>query len=145
LTAWITNTLVRKYALVLWSSLNYTTNSPFTSEANFGSFIDTYLIPGAQDHINSYCNRDFDVDYPSTIPDAIKDICARAASNMVQYLVMNRTGPLIRISDYRISMPEQDVLPDDLKKLLEPWVAASTVYVKATSYQTGTLADRWDE
>jgi hypothetical protein len=68
------------------------------------------------------------VDYPSAIPDAIKDICARATSNMVQYLVMNKTGPLIRISDYKISMPQQDVLPDDLKKLLEPWVT----YVKTT-------------
>jgi hypothetical protein len=129
MTHWVGAGEVRQYALVKWDSLNYdTTNKIFATESDFDDFLEAYLIPRAQGHINAFCHRDFDVDYPSTIPDAIKDICARATSNMIQYLVMNRAGPLIKVSDYKISMPEQDVLPDDLKKLLEPWVT----YVKTT-------------
>ena len=29
------------------------------------------------------------------------------AANMIQYLIMNRMGPLIRVGDYQISIPNQ--------------------------------------
>lgn len=85
------------------------------------------------------------MDYPSAIPDAIEDICARAASNMIQYLVMNRTGPLIRISDYKVTIPEQAVLTDELKGLLVPWITARTIYAKQTTHETEELKEYWDE
>lgn len=150
MTAWIDSTLVKKYAATKWDAVNYVLNSPFSGEASFAAFIDDTLIPAAQAHINAFCKRDFDVDYSGAIPEAIQDICARATANMIQYLVMNKTGPLIRVSDYKISMPEQDVLPDDLKALLAPWVVPTvqegrTGHVKMSAYKTQEIADRWGE
>ena len=83
--------------------LNYVASppAPFANEAAFDTFLTDTLIPRAQAHINAFCKRDFDVDYPTAIPDAIKDVAARAAANMIQYLVMNKMGPLIR--DRRLS------------------------------------------
>jgi len=144
MTAWVDAPTVIQYALVNYTTLNYIPNTPFVTSADFDEFLEDYLIPAAQGHINAYCRRDFDVDYPTGIPEAIKDITCRATSNMIQYLVMNKSGPLIRVSDYHISMPEQDVLPDDLKKLLQPWIT-HTPYVKSTSYQTDSIASTWDE
>lgn len=108
-----------------WDSLNYTPNSPFASEANFGSFLDAILIPRAQKRINSYCRRDFDVDYPSGIPEDVKDVCARVVANMIQILVINRAGPLIKTADYRIQIADQAVMTDDIKVDLAPYMKAT--------------------
>ena len=143
MTAWITASEVRKYALVKYDSLNYTTGTPFASETAFDTFLANTLIPRAQAHINAHCKRDFDIDYPNEIPDGIKDIAARAAANMVQYLVMNKMGPLIRTGDYQISIPDQSVLTKELRELLAPWVRRAG-HVKATSYKTRELDDTWE-
>ena len=107
-----------------WDSLNYqpTPPSPFANESSFDAFLTSKIIPRAQAHINRHCKRDFDTDYPSGIPEDIKDVCARAVANMIQILVMNKSGPLIRVSDYKISMPDQPVLTDDMKADLEAYV-----------------------
>ena len=145
MTAWTTSTEVKKYSLVKWDSLNYVASppAPFGSEAAFDTFLTDTLIPRAQAHINAFCKRDFDVDYPTGIPDAIEDVAARAASNMVQYLVMNKMGPLIRTGDYQLSIPDQSVLPKELRDLLAPWVRRAG-HVKATSYKTKELDDTWE-
>ncbi len=143
MTAWIDSTLVKRYSLVLWSALNYIANSPFASETAFNTFITASIIPAAQAHVNKYCQRDFDVDY-TTIPEAIKDVAARVSANMIQIMVENRAGPLIRIADYKVSMATQDPLTPELRRLLEPWITR-TPYVTATTYQTDDIASRWDE
>lgn len=147
-TAWTTSTEVKRYALVKWDGLNYTTSppAPFADEAAFNNFLTSTLIPRAQDHINAFCKRDFDADYPDGVPEAVKDVAARATANMIQYLVMNKMGPLIRVGDYRISIPEQAVLTKELKELLAPWVKGSTRgHTTSTPYKTRHIKRTWDE
>jgi hypothetical protein len=145
LPAWTSATEVRKYALAKWDDLNYAKNppAPFANEAAFETFLTDTLIPRAQGHVNAYCKRDFDVDYSSGIPDAVKDVAARAAANMIQYLIMNRMGPLIRVGDYQISIPNQSVLTKELRDLLAPWVRRAG-HVKATDWKTKEISDTWE-
>lgn len=143
MTPWVTSQDVKRYALVKWDSLNYALGTPFESEVVFEAFLTGTLIPRAQGHINAFCKRDFDADYPSGIPEAVKDIAARATANMIQYLVMNRMGPLIRTGDYQISIPDQSVLTKELRELLTPWVRRAG-HVKATDWKTKEITDTWD-
>jgi hypothetical protein len=144
LPAWITSAEVQKYALVKWDSLNYAAGTPFTNEAAFDTFLDGTLIPRAQAHINQYCRRDFNVDYPTAVPDAIKDIAARATANMIQYMVMNKMGPLVHQGQFTLSIPVQNVLPPDLQQLLAPWEKRKP-HTKASAYQTDNIKDAWGE
>jgi hypothetical protein len=143
MTAWTSASEVREYALVKWDSLNYASGTPFANEAAFDTFLTDTLIPRAQGHINAHCKRDFDVDYPSGIPDAIKDVAARAAANMIQYMVMNKMGPVIRTGDYQLSIPTQAVLTKELRELLAPWVKRAG-HVKGTDWKTKEITDTWD-
>jgi hypothetical protein len=126
MTPWTTASEVKRYAPVKWDALNYNATTdppaPFGNEAAFNSFLADTLIPRAQGHINAFCKRDFDADYPTGIPEDVKDVCARAVANMVQYMVMNKMGPLIRTGDYQISIPKQAVLTDELKDDLAAYV-----------------------
>jgi hypothetical protein len=144
MAAWTTATEVREYAQVKLDSINYDKNKPFADDAAFETFIDSVLIPRAQAHINAHCERDFDTDYPTGIPDAIKDVAARATANMIQYLVMNKMGPLIRTGDYQISIPTQAVLPKELQDLLARWVKKRGGHVKSTDWKTKEITDTWD-
>lgn len=135
---------MKKYALVKWDSLNYSSGVPFANEAAFDTFLDGTLIPRAQAHINAYCRRDFDVDYPGAIPVAIKDIAARTAANMIQYLVMNKMGPLIQQGQFTLSIPDQAVFPKDLQQLLAGWEKRRP-YTKASDWRTDAIADDWNE
>jgi hypothetical protein len=123
---WVSAGRVKQYALVNYTALNYvvTPPTPFANEYEFDTFLDRFLIPAAQEHVNSYCRRDFNVDYTgSTIPQSIRDVCARAAANMIQYMVMNRMGPLVTTgAGYKLRIPTQEVLPVELQELLKPWV-----------------------
>ena len=143
MTVWIIASEVRKYSLVKYDSLNYTTGTPFANETAFDAFLTGTLIPRAQAHINAYCKRDFDADYTDGIPEAVKDVAARATANMIQYLVMNKMGPLIRTGDYQISIPDQSVLTKELRDLLRPWVKRAG-HVKATDWKTKEITDTWD-
>jgi hypothetical protein len=136
---------VKRYAVVKWESLNYSTSppAPFADEAIFNNFLTSTLIPRAQGHVNAFCKRDFDTDYPDGVPDAVKDVAARAAANMIQYLVMNKMGPLIRTGDYQISIPNQSVLTKELRDLLAPWVKRGG-HVKATDWKTKEITDTWE-
>ena len=142
MTAWTTATEVRKYAQVKLESINYDKNTPFANDTAFETFITDTLIPRAQGHINAFCKRDFDVDYPTGIPEAIEDVAARATANMIQYLVMNKMGPLVRTGDYQISIPNQSVLTKELRDLLASWVKRGG-HVKATDWKTREITDTW--
>jgi hypothetical protein len=150
MSAWTSHNEVKIYAATRWNALNVSGATggagqfPFSNEAAFDTFIDGTLIPRAQSHINRHCKRDFDVDYPGAVPDAIKDIAARAAANMIQYMVMNKTGPLIHETMFQISIPVQAVLSKELLDLLSVWVKRRP-YTKASSYKTSTIADDWTE
>ena len=116
--------------------------APFLNEAAFDTFIDATLIPRAQSHINRFCKRDFDVDFPGAVPPAIQDVAARAAANMIQYMVSNKMGPLVHETMFQISIPVQAVLPKDLQDLLTPWVKRYP-YTKASDYRTDKISSSW--
>jgi hypothetical protein len=151
MSAWTTSAEVKKYAATKWDALNTSvsgatgaTNIPFTNEAALDTFLDGTLIPRAQSHINRFCKRDFDVDYPGAIPPAIQDVAARATANMIQYMVMNKMGPLVHESAFQIAIPVQAVLTKELQDLLLPWVKRYP-YTKASDYRTSAIADDWNE
>lgn len=143
---WVDCTTVKQYALVKWQDLNYNgkANLPFGDEDAFDDFLEETLIPRAQGHINRFCKRDFDADYPGAVPDPIKDVAARATANMVQYMVMNKMGPLIHQGQFTLSIPDQSVLTKDLLQLLAPWVKRRP-YSKASDYKTDKITDDWSE
>lgn len=143
-TAWTNNGEVEKYASTKWDALNTAPNSPFTKQKDFDDFIDNTLIPRVQSHINRFCKRDFDVDFPGAIPPAIQDVAARAAANMIQYMVSNKMGPLVHETMFQISIPVQAVLPKDLQDLLTPWIKRYP-YTATTLYRTDRIADDWNE
>jgi len=142
MSSWTNHTEVEIYAATNWDTLNTTPGVPFADQAAFNSFIDTTLIPRAQSHINRFCKRDFDVDYPGAIPPAIQDMAARATGNMIQYMVTNKMGPLVHETMFQISIPVQAVLPPDLQALLTPWIKRYP-YTAATSYRTDNIANGW--
>jgi hypothetical protein len=141
---WTNHTEVETYAATKWEALNVTPGVPFANQAAFDTFIDSILIPRAQSHINRFCKRDFDVDFPGAVPPAIQDVAARATSNMIQYMVTNKMGPLVHEAMFQLSIPVQAVLPADLQALLTPWIKRYP-YTAASSYQTASIVDDWNE
>jgi len=128
--AWVTALEVRQYAQVLYSDFQEGT---FANETAFDTFITGTVIPAVESHIEAYCDRDFDVDFPSGIPAAIKDVARRAAANILQYMIMNKMGPLIRVEDFKLAIPEQEILTPGLRKLLDRWKYRQP-HVKSTDY-----------
>jgi hypothetical protein len=141
---WTTPTEVARYALVKWDSLNTSPNNPFGSENAFNDFLAEVLIPRAQGHINKFCKRDFDVDFPGAIPPAVGDVAARATANMLQYMVMNKMGPLIHQGEFKITLPEVAALTAEEELLLEPWIKRRP-YTTATPYRSDKIASDWTE
>lgn len=128
--AWITADDVKDYSKVTFDMLGYANDDAFVT------FLTDKIIPRVQGHINAFCRRDFDVDYPAAIPAAVKDIAARAAANTLQYIIMNKMGPLIREKDIKLAIPEQEILTPGLKALLIEgnWVKRKAI-TKASSYK----------
>jgi hypothetical protein len=135
---------VKRYSEVKWDSFNTSDGTPFINEADFNTFLDNVLIPRAQGHINKFCKRDFDVDFPGAVPDAVQDVAARATANMLQYMVMNKMGPLIQAGQFKISIPELAALATEEELLLEPWIKRRP-YIASTPYRTDKIADDWTE
>jgi hypothetical protein len=142
MSAWTNSGEVKKYATTKWDALNTASGVPFANEAALNTFLDVTLIPRAQSHINKFCKRDFDVDYPGAIPPAIQDVAARATANMIQYMIMNKMGPLIHETMFQIALPNQAVLPKDLQDLLTPWIKRYP-YTASTPYRTDKIASDW--
>jgi len=126
---WVTYDEVKLYAQVKYSDFE----ESFADEAAFNTFITDTVIPAVESHIEAYCDRDFDADFPSGIPEAIKDVARRAAANILQYMIMNKMGPLIRVEDFKLAIPEQEILTPGLRKLLDRWKHRPSV-VKSTDY-----------
>jgi hypothetical protein len=144
MSAWTNHGEVEIYAATKWDALNTAPGVPFANQAAFDSFIDATLIPRAQSHVNRFCKRDFDVDFPGAIPPAVQDVAARAAANMIQYMVSNKMGPLVHETAFQISIPVQAVLPADLRDLLTPWIKRYP-YTGSSPYQTQNIVDDWNE
>jgi len=132
---WVTASEVKLYAQVAYT--NFLEGSS-ADEAAFDTFITDTVIPAVESHIEAYCDRDFDTDYPSGIPAAIKDVARRAAANILQYMIMNKMGPLIRTSgpagEIKLAIPEQEILTPGLRKLLDRWKYRQP-HVKSTDYE----------
>ncbi|MBS7646147.1 hypothetical protein KEJ44_08980 [Candidatus Bathyarchaeota archaeon] len=116
----------------------------FSTDVEFDAWINDVLIAEAEGVVESYCRRDFDVDYPEGAPEAVRTVIRRIVSNALQVAVLNRAGPLVRIGDWRVEWADRNIFPDDLKALLEPYVKR-TRYVKATRYQTEEAKAAWGE
>lgn len=107
MAVWATCQDVRRYALVKWDSLNYAANTPFASESDFDLFLSATLIPRAQAHINAFCRRDFDLDYPDGIPEAVQDVVVSLPSSL-----------WLRFASLACNLPaqlslEESALPED--------------------------------
>jgi hypothetical protein len=144
MSPWTNHSEVEIYAATKWDALNVSPGVPFANQAAFDSFIDATLIPRAQSHVNRFCKRDFDVDFPGAIPPAIQDVAARATANMVQYMVANKMGPLVHETMFQISIPIQAVISKDLQDLLTPWIKRYP-YTTATPYRTDKIVDDWND
>ena len=127
---WCTAAYVKSYAQLKYSDF---LEGTFANDTAFETFITGTLLPAVEGHIEAYCSRDFDADYPSGVPAAVKDICARAAANVLQYMIANKQGPLVRVEDFKLAIPEQEILTPALKKLLESWRYRPS-HVKSTDY-----------
>jgi len=127
---WVSASEVKLYAQVKYSDFE----GSFADEAAFDTFITGTVIPAVESHIEAYCDRDFDMDFPSGIPAAVKDIARRAAANILQYMVMNKMGPLIREDQFKLAIPEQEILTPGLRKLLDRWKYRQP-HVKSTDYE----------
>jgi len=132
--AWLDSTEITN-ARKLYAQVTYEDfmQGAFADDAAIESFIDEYLLPSVESHIEAYCDRDFDAEYPSAIPGAIKDVASRAIANMLQYMVMNKMGPLVRTGDFKLEIPEQEILTPGLRALLSPWVKRTPI-VKSSDY-----------
>jgi len=128
---WITASDVKLYAQVKYSDF---LEGSFADEDAFNTFIADILIPAVESHIEAYCDRDFDTDFPSGIPEAIKDVARRAAANILQYMIANKQGPLVRVEDFKLSIPEQEILTPGLRKILDRWKYRQS-HVKSTEYE----------
>ena len=128
---WVTASEVKLYAQVKYSDF---VEGSFTDEAAFDTFITGTVVPAVESHIEAYCDRDFDTDYPSGIPAAIKDVARRAAANILQYMIANKQGPLVRVEEFKVAIPEQEILTPGLRRLLDRWKYRQP-HVKSTEYE----------
>lgn len=187
---------VKKYSQVTFDQLG------FTSDAEFEAFISNTLIPRAEEVINQFCGRDFNLhlnqttyldgdgsnilrppgtpiisisslsensdtlgtgswmelnsdDYAAkenyivtrsatvagvknyklvytygyeSAPADVADVCARLCANALQVIVLNKSGPLVRVGDYRVEWADRTILTEDLKALLAPRVKTRLKY-----------------
>jgi len=105
----------------------------FPDENALDTNINEVILPGIQSHINKHCERDFDVDFPEGVPPAIKLVAREAAANTLQYMVLNKMGPLVREEQFKLLIPEQVIFTPSLMKILASWRFRQP-HVKSTSY-----------
>ena len=83
----------------------------------------TDWIVQAQDLINVYTNRQYTSE---TARPAIKNVCLRLTSNMVSLAIQKRDSPIIKVNDWTIQNVPSDILTDDLKDDLKPFIKDSS-------------------
>lgn len=87
------------------------------------SAIITDWIVQAQDLINVYTNRQYTSE---TARPAVKNVCLRLTSNMVSLAIQKRDSPIIKVNDWTIQNVPSDILTDDLKDDLKPFIKDSS-------------------
>jgi len=105
----------------------------FPNEDALDANINDVILPGIESHVNKICDRDFNVDFPEGVPPAIKSVAREAASNTLQYMVLNRMGPLVREDQFKLLIPEQVIFTQSLMKILALWRFRQP-HVKSTDY-----------
>ena len=83
----------------------------------------TDWIVQAQDLINVYTNRQYTSE---TTRPAVKNVCLRLTSNMVSLAIQKRDSPIIKVNDWTIQNVPSDILTDDLKDDLKPFIKDSS-------------------
>lgn len=83
----------------------------------------TDWIVQAQDLINVYTNRQYTSE---TVRPAVKNVCLRLTSNMVSLAIQKRDSPIIKVNDWTIQNVPSDILTDDLKDDLKPFIKDSS-------------------
>lgn len=83
----------------------------------------TDWIVQAQDLINVYTNRQYTSE---TARPAVKNVCLRLTSNMVSLAIQKRDSPIIKVNDWTIQNVPSDILTDDLKDDLKPFIKDSS-------------------
>ena len=73
----------------------------------------------AQDLINTYTNRHYT---DETVRPAVKNVCLRLTSKMVNLAIQNRDSPIIKVNDWTIQTVPSDIFTDDLKDDLKPFI-----------------------
>jgi hypothetical protein len=133
--AWITAEDVKHYSQVRFNMVG------FTSDIDYESWITNTLLPRCESIIEDYCGQKFDSE---TLSETVKTACALLASKTLQFMVMNATGPTVRVDDWKIQTASLEVFSPDLKKLLGPYVKVRR-HLKSTGYKSGDMAERWNE
>ena len=75
-------------------------------------------ISESESIIKSYTNNQF----KNEVPAAVKNVCKRLTSNMINLAIQNRDSPLIKHNDWNTSIVKNEIFTDGLKADLEPFV-----------------------
>ena len=95
----------------------------------------TEWLREATDYINQFTGQ---IWTSLTVPKAVESVCAGVVSSMVVIAQQRRKSPLVKISDFNIKMVEDDVITDDVTKVLKK-------YVDSTSFVGVSLGVTVDE
>lgn len=100
----------------------------------------TDWIVQAQDLINVYTNRQYTSE---TARPAVKNVCLRLTSNMVSLAIQKRDSPIIKVNDWTIQNVPSDILTDDLKDDLKPFIKDSSNEPNSIGVYAITGEDVW--
>jgi hypothetical protein len=117
------------------------TDCGFTSQAAMDAHITEVLIPAVQSLIEEHLKRTYT---DANVPAAVEQIAMRLAAKGLQFIIVNKMGPLIRVADYRVQLARDDIMSPEIRAELEPFVLRSAK-VKSTTYRTENLKQDWDE
>jgi len=111
----------------------------FTSDTELEAFIDSDLIPKAEDIVEQYCHTNWT---DTTVSEGIRAIVGEVAARMLWIMILRKMGPLVKTGDYRIEFANEDLLSDAHKKALEAYIA-NEKYNKGTTAKTDEYEDEW--
>ena len=87
------------------------------SDMEVDQFLST-LIARAQSHVTSYLRRSFEGE---PLPDAVKEINLRLASNLYNHALKVRQGPLVQAGEFELQLVDDAVFTDSLRRDLTPF------------------------
>lgn len=116
MTMWITVQEVKNFHGLKPQHLNFKGEN---AEQEFEATISEWILQ-CQSLICEYCHNDFKELNP--LPDAVKNVCLRLVSNMVNMAITRRDTPIIKVNDWTITTTSSDIFTDDLKDDLKPYI-----------------------